>query len=190
MGNLRSLPPIAALVFLLTGVPCAAEDQPPLRPTRDVDVTYDVTRPQQPKIRERRRWSADENLERVDGPDKSSTIFDANKGEVILLNPKNRTFRKLEGTPRRPNDLKKGAALKRGDEAVIAGLHCIDWSWTDDAETHTVCTTADGVLLRLVIDGSTVLQARSVTYRKQGPELFEVPTNYAPALAPEGGTGL
>jgi hypothetical protein len=27
-----------------------------LSPTRDVDITYDVTRPQKPKIRERVRW--------------------------------------------------------------------------------------------------------------------------------------
>jgi hypothetical protein len=47
--------------------------------------------------------------------------------------------------------------------------------------------TPDGVLLRLVIDGQTVMQARSVSYGPQRSELFQVPTDYAPALAPEGG---
>jgi hypothetical protein len=189
MSILRCLPTTGALALLLFGLPARAEERPQLLPTRDVDITYDLTR-QQPKIRERRRWLADEHLERVDGPDKSSTIFDVNKGEFALLNPTTRTFRKLEGASRRPADPEKGAMLQRGDETVVAGLHCVDWSWTDDVETHTVCTTADGVLLRLVVDGNTVLQARSVSYGRQAAELFQVPSNYTPALAPEDSTGL
>ena len=66
---------------------------------------------------------------------------------------------------------------------------CVDWSWTEDVETHTVCLTSDGVLLRLVVDGNKVIEARSVSYGQQRPELFEVPPGYEPALAPEGGPG-
>jgi hypothetical protein len=69
-------------------------------------------------------------------------------------------------------------------------LQCTDWTWIEDVETHTVCTTADGVLLRLVVDGRTVMEARSVSYGPQAAELFQVPSNYSPALAPEGNTGL
>ena len=83
----------------------------------------------------------------------------------------------------------KGTTLKRGSEYEVAGLSCIDWSWMDDTETHTVCLTPDGVLLRLVIDGQIVMKARSVLYATQPPELFEVPPGYEPALAPEGGLG-
>ena len=79
--------------------------------------------------------------------------------------------------------------LKRGGETVIAGLHCVDWSWTDEVEMHTICATADGVPLRLVVDGATIMQARSVSYGKQAAELFQVPSNYSPALAPEGNVG-
>ena len=59
-------------------------------------------------------------------------------------------------------------------------------SWTEDTETHTVFVTPDGVLLRLVIDGRTAIEARSVHFAPQKAELFQVPPNYAPALAPEG----
>ncbi len=83
----------------------------------------------------------------------------------------------------------KGVALKPGAEAVVAGLHCVDWSWTEDTETHTACLTPDGVLLRLIIDGKTVMQASSVSYGPQPAKLFEVPSGYEPALAPEGGPG-
>ncbi len=158
-------------------------------PTRDVDITYQVTRPSQPSMISRRRWLASEHLQRVDGSDKSATIFDRDKGEFTLLNPTNHTYRKFEGTPRMPMAPAKGIALKRGGEAVVAGLQCVDWSWTDDTEVHTACLTPDGVLLRLVIDGKTVLEARSVKYGQQPAKLFEVPPGYEPALAPEGGPG-
>ena len=91
------------------------------------------------------------------------------------------------GTARRPLEPDPAASLKRGNEFVVAGLRCTDWIWTEDVETHSVCATADGVLLRHVVDGQTVMEAHSVNYGRQAPELFEVPKDYAPALAPEGG---
>ncbi len=187
MSNLRSLLPAAALVVLLVGPAAVAAEQPKLLPTRDVDITYDVTRPQHPRTRERVRWLAGEHLERVDASGRSSTIFNREAHEVTLLTPANRTYRKLDGAPRRPLEPEPGAILKRGRDAVVAGLPCTDWSWTEDVETHTVCATADGVALRLIVDGATFFVARSVKYAPQKVELFQVPPNYAPALAPEGG---
>jgi hypothetical protein len=187
MSNARSLSPIPALAALLLVGPAAiATDQPKLLPTRDVDITYEVTRPQQLKVRERVRWLAGDHLERVDASGRSATIFDRNAHEVTLLTPANRTYRKLDGAPRRPLEPEPGAILKRGSDAVVAGLPCTDWSWTEDVETHTVCVTADGVMLRLVVDGQTFVEARSVKYAPQKAELFQVPRGYAPALAPEG----
>ena len=186
MSNLCALPPIAVLALVLAAPGAGAEEKPQLLPTRDVDITYDVTRPPRSKIRERVRWLAGEHLERVDGPGRSTTIFNRGADEITLLNTARRTYTKLEGAPRRLLDPQLGAAPKRGNEAVVAGLRCIDWSWTEDAETHTVCTTADGVLLRLIVDGKTVIEARSVRYATQKPELFQVPPDYTPALAPDG----
>ena len=48
MAGLCCFGSIAVLIVLLTGPACPAEEQPTLVPTRDVDVRYDVTRPQQP----------------------------------------------------------------------------------------------------------------------------------------------
>jgi hypothetical protein len=181
---------IAALVLAVTGTAASgADDQPQVMPTRDVDITYQITRPDQPPVISRRRWLASEHLQRVDGADKSTTIFDRNKGEFTLLNPANRTYRKFEGSPRMPMSPQKGTALDAREESTVAGLKCVDWSWTADTETHTACLTADGVLLRLVVDGKTVMQARSVKYGPQPAELFQVPKGYEPALAPEGGAG-
>ena len=89
--------------------------------------------------------------------------------------------------PRKPEEPAPEATLKRGNELVVAGLHCVSWSWTEDVETRTVCMTEDGVLLRFLIDGKTVSEARSVSYRNQPAELFQIPPSYTPLLAPEGG---
>ena len=187
--TLAQLAPAAAFAVLLIEAPLNAAEQPQLLPTRDVDITYRVTRPHQPKMEERVRWSAGAHLERVDGPDGSATIFDRNTNEITLIVPKTRTYRKLEGEPRGPIEPEKGAALTRGGDSKVAGYPCTDWSWADEGETHTVCVTPDGVPLRLVVDGNTAVEARAMTYHKQKPELFDVPPGYTPALAPEGSTG-
>ena len=189
MAYPRSLPPIAAFALLLAGSPSRAEEQQPLLPTRDVDIVYQVTRPDQPTIIERRRWLASKRLVRADGPDKSTTLFDRDAHEITVLNPKTRTYLKLEGTLRQPLGPEKGEALRHGAESVVAGLHCTDWSWTEDVETPIVCLPPDGVLLRMVVDGKTVMQARSVSYGRQPVELFQVPPDYTPALAPGGDPG-
>jgi hypothetical protein len=190
MNHVRHMPLALAAVVLLGAVQAAPADElkPHVIPTRDVDVTYRITRLNQPTTTSRRRWLASERLVRIDGPDKSATIFDRNKQEFTLLNPSSRTFRKLEGLPRMPMAPETSAALQRDGESKIAGLSCIDWSWTVDTETHTACLTADGVLLRLVIDGKTVMQAVSVKYGRQAPDLFQIPRGYQPAIAPEGGS--
>ena len=175
---------LAVVTVFLSGSASRADDQPKLLPTRDVDIRYDVTRPQQPRVRERVRWLAAEHLERVDASGRSTSIFDHDGRVVTLLTPATRTFRKLDQAPRRPLEPEAGTALQRGAGAVVAGLPCTDWSWTENGEKHVVCATADGVILRLVVDGQTYIEARSVKYEPQKADLFGVPANYTPALAP------
>jgi hypothetical protein len=180
---------IAALSLIAVGSPLHSEQQPQTAPTRDVDITYRITRPGQPVIIERRRWWASHHLRRVDGPDKSATIFDQSSGELTLLNPANQTYLTLKGPAAKRMSPEEGINLKRGGETKIAWLNCIDWSWVDETEMHTACLTPDGVLLRLIVDGQIVAEAQSVLYAPQPPELFEIPPGYEPALAPEGGPG-
>jgi len=65
MSNLRSLPLMVVLALLLAGPASKADEQPELSPTRDVDI-HTTTRPQDPTVRERVRWLADDHLERVE----------------------------------------------------------------------------------------------------------------------------
>jgi hypothetical protein len=179
----------AVSTAVLSGTSFAQEQsqEPQVLPTRDVDITYADTRVGLPATVERRRWSASEHLQRVDGPDKTATIFDRNRKEFTLLNPTNKTYLILEGSPRMPIAPGHGVALLRGSEAVIASLQCVDWSWTIDNETRAACLTPDGVMLRLIVDGRTILQARSVHYAQQPAEIFQIPRGYQPALSAAGG---
>ncbi len=178
---------ILTLAMVIAGARLGAQEQlPQTAPTHDVDITYQITQPGLPVITERRRWLASRHLRRVDGPDKSATIFDQSRGELTLLNPASHTYLTLQG-PATKRMSPEGVTLKRRGESKIAGLICVDWSWMDDTEVHTACLTPDGVLLRLVIDGRIVALAQSVLYAPQPPELFQVPPGYKPALAPEGG---
>jgi len=176
-----------AVALLVLGSPLHADERPQLVPSRDVDITYEVSQPKQRAIPQRVRWLASERLERIDGSDKSVTIIDRNGGEVTLLTPRTRTYRELAGASRQPMEPDQDAVLRRGGEATVAGQRCTEWSWVEDGETHSLCATADGVALRLIVGGKTAIEARSVSYRPQPAELFKVPPGYAPALAPEGG---
>ena len=55
---IRCLLATAVLASLLVG-PVARAESPQLLPTRDVDITYDVTLPSQPRVRERVRSAAE-----------------------------------------------------------------------------------------------------------------------------------
>jgi hypothetical protein len=84
----------APLAFLLMGAQTPEHpDQPVVLPTRDVDITYRITRPQQPALTERRRWLASDHLQRVDVSG-GTTIFDRNRGEFTLLDPSTHTYRR------------------------------------------------------------------------------------------------
>ena len=118
-----------------------------LLPTQDVDVSYDVALPSQPRIRERMRWLAAEQLERVDGPDKSTTIFDRRTHEITLLTPANRTFRQLD-MPRQPEEPAPEATLKRGNElslrdcTALTGRGPKTWKRALCASPRTACCFA------------------------------------------------
>ncbi len=185
LGGLPSAAGVAA--YLLVGLVAMAQDQPKLLPTRDVEITYDVTRPPQRKTREHVRWLASEHLERVESSGRSITIFDRGAHAVTLLMPANRTYQQIGRRPAPAIGARAGGdsqARQRCRRRRIGLRRLVVDGGRGNAH---VCTTADGVMLRLIVDGQTFAEARSVKYAPQKAELFQVPPNYAPALAPAGG---
>jgi hypothetical protein len=182
------LPPPLGLVLLLVASPSWSGEEPGLAPTRDVDVLYEENRPGRQTVSERVRWLSADHLERIDGPGKSTTIIDLKAKEVTLLNHDSSTYSysHLKGASSWPTGPLDSADLTRRGESVVAGLRCAEWSWTDGVELRAACITPDGVLLRLVVDGKTVVEARSVSYDVQDEEIFQIPPDYTPAvMAPE-----
>jgi hypothetical protein len=176
-----SLPLAAALLPTLIACLRAAEQLPLFLPSRDVSVTYNVTWSDEPVVQERMSWSAGERLERIDGA-VSTIIFDRKAKEIVLLNPSNHTYSVLDGVPRWAIEPQPGTLVTRGSDFVIAGLPCTDWPWRNEEGTHAACVTRDGVVLHLTVDGQTKLEALSVTYGPQSPELFHIPPSYVAPL--------
>ena len=148
MVGLRWFGSMAVLTVLLAGSDSRAEEQPKLLPTRDVDVRYDVTRPQQPKVRERVRWLAGEHLERVDASGRSTSIFDRDAHVVTLLTPATRTFRKLDEAPRRPSEPEPAPRFSAAPRRSLRDCPAPTGLGRGRGK-HIVCATADGVILRL-----------------------------------------
>ena len=176
MGDLRSPLLIAALALLLSDSVSRAEERPPL-------VSY-----------ARRRYHLRRHSPATaENPSARALAGGRASGADRRSRQVNDHFRPqcpsrlrssiLRGAPFARWRVRRGNLLNRrrvwslsvGLKSIIAGLHCTDWTWTEDVETHTVCATADGVLLRLVVDGATIMQARSVSYGPQAAELFQVP---------------
>jgi hypothetical protein len=177
---------LAVLAF--AGGVALAQERPKLLPTQDVDILYRVTRPGEPRIRERVRWKADDGLERVDIPGGATSIFDHKTHYVTVLAHQTHSYLKLESPARGPIEPDADAPLTRDGEAKVADLGCRIWDWTnpEDQAPYSVCVTDDGVPLRLQESGKVVAEAVSVHYHKLKPTLFEVPNGYDPSLASEG----
>ncbi len=168
-----------------------AQDTPKLVPDQDVEINYRVNRPDEPAFNRRVRWSAASALERADGPGSSVVIVDHKSNYETLLRSDTHSYLKLEvpkGTALYPDpDLQRTA----GGQATVAGLSCTDWNWTGpaDGRSRSICVTDSGVLLRVAVNGQTVILAKSVHFRKMKPAIFDIPNNYVPSLAPDGPGG-
>ena len=163
----------------LAAVSLAAGEAPPLIPTRDVDVTYDLPGAAGAVLSERLRWDTQGHRLRVDPPGTGvymitdytahlvSIVRDADRSIIESVAP----AADLPGTSRAP--------YQRQGHRRVAELDCTDWA-TIDTDQHpvVVCVTADGVLLNVRRDDRTLLAASRVTYGPQDAALFRLPADY------------
>jgi hypothetical protein len=176
---------ILAACLAVMAVPTRA-DQPLLRPTRDVDVTYRASGaalPQDPRRLEQRvRWLAAAQTTRIDPPTTGlfviidyvarhmSVVREANRSVIEMAAPED-----MPGVAAKPGI---GGYVRRNDDSV-AGLPCTEWETRDrDGQPALVCITADGVLLRARAQGRLLVSAVSVRYGPQDPAAFRVPADY------------
>jgi hypothetical protein len=162
--------------------PAAVADQPLLRPSRDVDVTYRAFAPQGgTDIQERVRWLAAAQTMRIDPPSpgvhviidhvakRMSVISDATRSVVETAAPASAD----------PTGGKAGSFTRRGS-ATVASHACTEWQTRAEAGgTVLVCITDDGVLLRAGTPEHVRVTAVSVQYTPQDPAAFRAPPDYA-----------
>lgn len=181
----------AALVLLAFGE-ALAQPRPQLIPTRDVEVTYRVTKAGR-TLEERVRWLAAEQVERVDSSGPVYMIVDHKARRLTLINAAKRTVMAM-GAPRQgPLGSDNDAAFTNAGQDSVAGLPCTDWLMATGGAKQ-LCVTDDGVMLRVRDGGSTVAEATTVQYGQADPATFQVPADFQsvppPAAAPASpGTG-
>jgi hypothetical protein len=188
---------LAAVLCAGVGSPGAhaAEDRPATIPTRDVDVTYqmarqDATAAVKP-LEQRMRWAVSTSLLRVDPPI---------AGIYVVMNYKTHRLDTIREKERMVVEMDaSGAGLSMGapsnakftrkDDAMVAGLPCTEWETRDVAgQPALACLTADGVLLRAVSRGRTLIEASTVHYGPIDSRVFDIPASYKRILPPTPGS--
>ncbi len=180
-----------ALLPTLAAAAVAAEERPPIRPTRDVDITYTMTgaddRGQPRTLSERMRWAPAAGLLRVDPPTPDVYfIVQMQQHHLLAVREAARTVMLLEAdTAALVPGVGHASHFERGAAATVAGLPCTDWNTQDTGgQPATVCLTEDGVLLRAKQGEQVLVQARTVDYATADPAVFQVPAGFQTVRPP------
>jgi hypothetical protein len=189
----------ALAAMLLAAAPAAAQDRPPVFPTRDVAVTYRMIggpAPQGAPQSIQMSWSAAAGLMRSEMPGMGWMVADQRNGRAFLVMEPMRAIMDVplgeQGGQQRGQlpGLSESATYRREGSATVAGLNCTIWSVQDGDSRGRACVTADGVMLRA--EGthgghSGGLEATQVTYGPQDPARFQRPQGYRSMEGMPGG---
>lgn len=178
-------PRIVGLLFgAVIAARAAAETGPQLIPTRDVEITYRVTREGR-TLAERVRWLAADQLERVDATGSVYMLVDHRARRLTLVNDARRVVLQMEAPRGRLLDPEMAAGYTRAGQGKVAGLPCTNWRLPIGGDAvKQVCATDDGVVLQIQDQGQTITEATAVDYRRMDPDAFRVPAGYAQAPPP------
>ena len=157
----------------------AASAHPRTDPARDVTVTYQV-RQGGKTLTQQSWWLVSRKLQRVnlatvpayiieDGAAHTATVIDTHAHTAMRYKT-------------HPNTALQQASFTRLGHETVAGKRCTDWKVTpknpDQGSPQTMCYTEDGVLLRTVRGGKTVLIATTVDYGPVAAGEFAIPAGY------------
>jgi hypothetical protein len=186
---------LAALSCLPLALPAAAQDRPPLTPTRDVAITYRLIGEGAQQAAGQAmvvQWLAAQQLMRTDMPGLGYSVTDHRSQRAFMVMEQMRMIMDLpiqqamqQGMP------SAGASFRREGSATIAGHDCAIWVVQDGASQGRSCVTADGVVLRAegTHQGRTGgMEATQVVFGPQDPARFQRPQGYQsmPAGMPPG----
>jgi hypothetical protein len=164
----------------------------PLRPQRDVAVTYRVTSGSRPAQTVPAAWLAASQRLRLEPPGMPGWVLvDLPSSQAQMVMDATRMLVRLPAKGPWPtlDRLPQGARMTPAGSATVAGLRCANWQVTSPQGNGQACLTADGVLLRAsgTHDGQQgSLEATAVRYGAQDPARFQVPPGYQAVTLPQG----
>ncbi|MCE2575082.1 DUF4412 domain-containing protein [Komagataeibacter sp. FNDCR2] len=182
---------MAALLAVASGCGAAmAQDastiHPPLTPTRDVQVDYNVQPDGVPEPKAVRTWFAyNGGLMRIDSPQgMGETILNRMSRQVTIIINTQKVYSQLDARYgiRNPFLLDLSMTFARKGSATVAGVACTQWDVTTDQGGATACVTEDGVVLQEIgVDGDGLrgrLEATKVVYGPIPDSMFQPPAGY------------
>ncbi len=208
-----SLMPGLLLAAIATGAAGAARaaDGPPMMPTRDATVVYEVTpegAPQAQSVRVYFRGGGSQmRIDGPPGPDGSPSgdmVLDRPSRTItVVLNPA-RSYMQIPEREevRSPFVLDSTMRFTRTGTGSVAGIPCVQWAIVTPKGDATACVTDDGVVLSASgVDGQGSrgrLMAQTVQYAPLAPSVFLPPPGFQrtahpaamdPGAAPGGAPG-
>lgn len=176
---------LAPLAALLLAWPAAAQERPPLVPSRDVSVAYRASGANDGRASEMRMsWLVARGLLRVDLGGQGYLVTDTRGAGGFMVMEAQRMVVDLPAgqNPAANALLRESARYAREGTDRVAGLSCTIWRIELEGQTSRACITADGVMLRAATGGGpggeNVLEAVSVTPGPQDPARFERPPGF------------
>jgi hypothetical protein len=168
---------LPALLLLAAAAPPPAAAGPPLLPTRDVAVVYDVTTAQG-MAQERLFWDQARHRLRVEPPSPGLyMIVDYATQRMQMVRDPQRVVIEAPA-PNAALGVSSAGGTAAGTD-MVAGLACTRWITRDsEGGTAELCVTGDGVTLRVVKSGRTLLAAAAVSFAPQPAQLFAAPSEY------------
>jgi hypothetical protein len=171
---------VALAVGLAWMAPARAQ-QPLLRPSRDVDVTYRAAAGDGQAVEQRVRWLAAAQTMRIDPPSPGlHVIIDYVARRMSVVRDATRSVVEMPA----PDGVgviggKAAGSFVRRGEATVAGRSCTEWQTLDtDGHPAVVCITEDGVLLRAGTADEVRVSAVAVRYEPQDAAAFQIPADY------------
>jgi hypothetical protein len=196
MLKLRTAAAGGVFVCLFAGA-ALAQDKPPMLPTRDVAVVYRLASPDGKEQHTMKLFATGGGSKlRMESPERPGfMVMDRTNKTLIVVIAERKTY--VEGAldPRLAGGflLNEEMSFTKAGTDTVAGQACTLWDvQAPQGRTAKVCVTDDGVVLRGQSgeDQKTgSIEAVSVTYGPQAPDLFQPPADYQKVDMPRPGPG-
>jgi hypothetical protein len=179
---------LLVLALLAVTAPALADDRPMIHPSRDVAVEYRSLGAQQGPAAEpgavvTMRFSSKSGRIRIDGPGgRGYAILDPGTGQMTMVMEERHMYIARPADPGMIAMFQAtSGSFKKVGSDTVAGVACAVYDATFNDHSGQICLTDDGVMLRARSadpDRQRELEAVTVSYADQPPDLFEIPAGY------------